>query len=172
MSKPIRFQCASCGEWHEGLPGWAYPFPMPYFDIPEAEREQRGYLTSDFCVVDDGRFFVRGCLDLPVAGHSDVVVVGVWAEIDEESFFEYQDLQDVAMRSTFGPYEGRLSAAIPTYGDTEGIAVTIRVNDNATRPTIIIEDLDHDLGRDQRDGLAIERVQAIYAYFERLRARQ
>ena len=170
MKASVRFKCKNCDEWHVGVPGWGYPFPMPYWDVPELERSERCFLTSDLCVVDDQRFFVRGCLDLPIAGYADVLVIGAWVEIGDESFFEYQDLIDLPTRSKYGPYEGTLSAALPTYDGTEGLRVAVVVNDSGTRPSIVIEDSEHQLGADQKNGLSIERIQSIYSYFERRRA--
>jgi hypothetical protein len=143
---------------------------MPYFDVPEAEREERCFLKSDLCVVDDARFFVQGTLELPLAGSTDRLVVGVWAEIGDGDVFEYQDLLDVRSRSAHGPYSGHLSAAIPTYSQTEGLAVQVCLNEKGIRPSIVILDSSSELGRDQAHGLPLEKVQAIYSYFEARRA--
>jgi hypothetical protein len=143
---------------------------MPYFDVPEAEREERCFLTTDLCVVDDARFFVQGTLELPLMGSADPLVIGVWAEIGDVDFFEYQDLLDVRSRSTHGPYSGHLSAAIPTYSETEGLAVGVHLNDKGIRPSIVILDSSSELGRDQAHGLSLEKVQSIYSYFEARRA--
>jgi hypothetical protein len=163
----MRFKCKSCDQWHVGLPGWSYPFPMPYFDVPEPERRERCYLTSEMCVVDDERFFVRGNLVVPIADGPDTLTIGVWVEISDDDFFEYQDLLEVKARRSHGPYQGQLSAAIPTYPITEGLSVAVHINDDGIRPNVVILDSTHDLGRDQKQGLALDRIQQIYAYFER-----
>ena len=134
MKPSAKFKCKSCGKWHEGVRGWSYPFPMKYFDVPEAERATRCYLSEDLCVVDHSHFFVRGCLDIPILDHSERLVIGAWAEMDEQDFFEYQDLLDTPRRNTFGPYNGNLSAAIPTYEHTEGVALLVRVENDGIRP--------------------------------------
>ena len=169
MRLPLRFKCSNCDQWHEGVPGWAYPFPMVYFDVPESEREERCYLSDDLCVVDDQRFFVRGCIDLPVCEHSDVLVIGAWVEVSEEDFFEFQDLLGVEKREMFGPYSGKLSAAIPTYENTEGLKVSVLLKDGGTRPSLRLETPAHRLTIEQRGGLPMERLQSIYTHFERLR---
>ena len=170
MKGPVKFLCTSCGNEHVGIPGWSYPFPMPYFDVPEAEREVRCYLSSDLCVVDDSRFFIRGCLEVPLNGYTDCLVIGAWSEVVEEDFFEYQDLLGVEKRAEYGPYKGTLSAAIPTYADTEGLPVSLVVVDNGIRPAVRLESADHPLALAQREGLSLERVQAFYTYFEKRRA--
>ena len=46
----FRFKCASCGEWHEGMPGFGASAPLYYYIIPEAERSARSQLTTDTCI--------------------------------------------------------------------------------------------------------------------------
>lgn len=166
MNPSVRFKCTNCNAWHEGVPGWGYPFPMTYFEVPESERAERCFLSEDLCVVDDEHFYVCGCLEMPVAGHSDVMVVRVWAEIDMEDFLKYQDLLDVGERESYGPYAGRLSAPIPTYQETEGLELEVKIRNHATRPLLVISQGTHPLGVEQREGMPLQRLQAIYAYFE------
>lgn len=166
MKTTTRFKCKSCGEWHDGIPSWGYPFPMTYFDVPEEERSERCFLTDDLCVVDDERFFLCGCLDLPIAEFSEKLVIRVWAEVEEETFFEYQDLLDVKERDSYGPYLGKLSAALPTYQNTEGIKVELRINNDGIRPSIIALESNHPLTIDQINGLPAERYHEIHVYVE------
>ncbi len=142
---------------------------MPYFDVPDIERESRCYLSEDLCAVDDERFFIRGCLDLPVRGYSDVLTIGVWVEVEKNDMLEYQELLDVEERDIYGPYPGKLSAPIPTYESSEGIKVELSIN-NGIRPSVLVVGETHPLYNEQKLGLPIERLQSIYAYFERRRA--
>ena len=64
----FRFKCSSCDEWHEGMPAFAAAAPHYFYSIPPEERDARCDLTPDTCIVDDEFFFVRGSLDIPVAG--------------------------------------------------------------------------------------------------------
>ena len=142
---------------------------MIYFDVPESERKERCYLSEDLCVVDDARFFVRGCMEIPVIDHKDVLTIGAWAELERDDFLEYQELLEVEDRDVYGPYGGFLSAAIPTFEKTEGLELNIHIKNNAIRPDLVISSATHPLGSAQRIGLTLERVQAFYSYFERNR---
>jgi hypothetical protein len=64
----VRYKCTTCGEEHEGLPDLSFASPFHFGTVPEAERAKRAILTSDTCVIDDGDFFVRVCLPIPIRG--------------------------------------------------------------------------------------------------------
>jgi len=74
----FRFKCATCGQWHEGMPGFAAEAPVYYYSIPEDERPARCRLSSDTCVVDEEFYSIRGCVEIPVAGTDKPFVWGVW----------------------------------------------------------------------------------------------
>ena len=50
------FLCSRCGQTHSGIPTIGFKFPIEYLDVPEAEREERLFLTEYTCVIDDDRF--------------------------------------------------------------------------------------------------------------------
>jgi hypothetical protein len=85
----MRFKCTSCGEWHEGLPGYAAEAPLYYHSIPPEERAERCVLDSDTCVVDRKSFFVRGCLEIPVHAESVPFIWGVWVSLSNNSFDQF-----------------------------------------------------------------------------------
>lgn len=167
MQKPrYRFKCASCNEWHEGIPGWGWNYPPEYFLVPPEQREERCFLTTDLCVVDDKSFYICGCLELPVAGSDDILSLRVWVSLSKENFFKFQHLLGVEHRSHNGPYFGWLSAPIPTYPETINLKTMVHIRDHGTRPYIELEPTDHPLSVEQRHGVGTERVQALYDYFE------
>src|SRR5688572_19165597 len=97
-TEAITFHCNRCGEEHTGIPTFGFSYPIDYMDVPEPERAERTFLTDDLCVVDDERFFVRGCLEIPVHGSEQPFVWGLWVRIAEEDFFRFQDLLGVEER--------------------------------------------------------------------------
>ncbi|MFT4251406.1 MAG: DUF2199 domain-containing protein [Caulobacter sp.] len=165
MSAPFRFKCASCDEWHEGMPGFGAQAPLYYYSIPEAERESRCVLTSDACVIDDEFFFVRGALEIPVEGSEEPFIWGVWVSLSEESFDEFVRLYDEPSRSDHGPYFGWLSAALKTYPDTQNLKTMVHLRDDGIRPYIELEPTDHPLAVEQREGISVERVAELYAAY-------
>ena len=159
----FRFKCATCGQWHEGMPGFAAEAPVYYYSIPEDERPTRCRLTSDTCVVDDEFFFIRGCVEIPVAGTDEPFVWGVWVSLSKSSFDEYLANWDVPCRSRLGPYFGWLDVGFSVYPLTESLKTYVHPRDNGVRPYIELEPTDYPLAVEQRAGISVERVAEIYA---------
>ena len=170
MSVSFRFKCSTCEKEHVGIPAWGWAYPLRYFLVPEDEREKRCFLTSDLCVVDDELFYISGCLEIPVKGADDLLSLRVWATVAEADFMEYQQLLGVQLRSSHGPYRGRLEAPLPTYPDTGELEVSLQVRDEGIRPLIALKPTDHPLYLEQREGASDQRVIALYDYFMHPRA--
>lgn len=162
----FRFKCTCCGEWHEGMPGYAADAPLYYCSIPLAERAARCVLDSDTCVVDQEFFFVRGCVEIPVHGEPDPFIWGVWASLSKSSFDKFIGCFDSANRSHIGPFFGWLSAELPLYPSTRGLKTRVHLRDNGIRPYIELEPTEHPLAVEQRSGITVERVAEIYSRLE------
>ena len=80
-SEPFRFECATCGSYHLGIPSFGWDFPVQYLAVPESERAGRVDLSDDACVIDDQWYFVRGCLEIPVNGYEEPLSYGVWLSL-------------------------------------------------------------------------------------------
>lgn len=165
MTVSFRFRCSTCEKEHVGIPAWGWNYPLSYFLVPEHERATRCFLTSDLCVVDDEAFYISGCLEVPVTGTTDFLSLRVWVAVGETDFMEYQNLVGVQLRSSHGPYLGRLEAAIPTYPDTGDLVVSLQVRDNGIRPLVLLEPTDHPLYLEQKEGASDQRVIMLYDYF-------
>ena len=64
----MQYVCSTCGERHEGVPGLSADAPLYYYTGPQPERATRCRLGTDTCVVDEGFFFARACLEVPIFG--------------------------------------------------------------------------------------------------------
>lgn len=159
----MQFKCACCDEIIKGIPTFGWNYPLSYLDVPENKREEDVYLTEDLCVIAEKWFFVRGCIEIPVIDHEDPFVWGVWVSLSEENFMEFQDLLGVDKRDHCGPYFGWLNASINIYPDTENLKTMVHIRDDGTRPFIELEQTDHPLAQEQKNGITIERVAEIYA---------
>lgn len=108
----MAYQCATCGEMHEGIPDVGFEWPDPYFGVPGSERERRIHGTTDTCVIDDENFFIRGVLVIPIRGENTDLGLGVWVSQKRENFEKYLanfDTPDI------GPFFGWLCNRIPCY---------------------------------------------------------
>jgi hypothetical protein len=158
------YQCSTCGEFHPGLPfSYGSTAPVPYYDIPEAEREERVLLSSDQCVIDDEHFFIMGRLEIPVHDADDGVFSwNVWVSLSKENFERASDLWETSGRENQPPYFGWLSTSLPCYEvDTFLLKTNIHTRKVGERPFVELEPTDHPLAIEQRTGIDLKRVQEI-----------
>ena len=123
--------------------------------MPEAEREERVFL------IDEYRFFVRGCLEIPVHGGCEPFIWGVWVSVSEDAFYEFQDLIGVDARSQHGPFEGQLCSPPRPYPDSTNLKAVVRLRDHGIGPLVEVEASNHPLALEQRNGISQERVAEI-----------
>ncbi|WP_114947733.1 DUF2199 domain-containing protein [Microvirga calopogonii] len=161
----FRFKCATCGEWHDGMPSFGADAPLYYYAIPEPDREDRCRLSTDTCVIDDEFFFIRGCIEIPVIGAVDPYVWGVWVSLSRKSFDEFVSIFDAPDRSKFGPYFGWLSNSFLVYPESQNLKTNVHIREPGSRPFIELEPTDHPLAVEQRTGITVERVSEIYAAY-------
>jgi hypothetical protein len=159
----FQFKCASCEEWHEGMPSFGTNAPSLYNSIPAPERDERCHLTSDICIVDDEFFFVHGCIEIPVIGAAEPFIWGAWVSLSAKNFGEFIATFDAPNRSDFGPYFGWLSTELPVYPSTQNLKAHLYIRDHGMRPLIELEPTDYPLAVEQRQGITVGRLSEIYA---------
>lgn len=156
------FQCATCGVYHDDLPmALGAKAPKDYYDIPSAERERRTFLSSDQCVIDDERFFLLGCLDLPLVDAEGCFRWLTWVSLEEEDFDRACELWHVEGRESEPPCTVRLQSALPYAESTMHLRATLHTQPVGDRPTLILVEADHRLYREQRDGITMARVEQL-----------
>jgi hypothetical protein len=161
------FTCSCCGEYHAEL-ARAIPVKMPtsLARVPPAERSVRAWLSTDQCVIDDGRFFRYGSLELPIQGEGEPFIWGVWVELSPEDYAKSEAGQSIEGRETERPCNGILATDIPFYGQpTERLPVLLREQPVGTRPIVSLAQEGHILWSEQRDGIPVQRVQEIMEWF-------
>lgn len=147
------------------MPGYAADAPLYFYTVPAAERDVRCRLDADTCVVDREYFFARACLELPVHGEAEPFIWGVWVSLSGPSFETFKTTLEMTARSHLGPFFGWLSAALPLYSSTENLKTLLHLRDGI-RPYLELEPTDHPLAVEQRNGISVDRVAEIYAYYE------
>jgi len=84
--------CSCCGIDFSGFPfSFAADFPDPYANLSREDRELRSIIGSDQCIIDQERFYIRGCIELPISDGGGIFLWGVWARVNEEVFNEISD---------------------------------------------------------------------------------
>ena len=158
------FLCSSCGLEHTGLPlSFAADYPDPYANLDREARELRAIAGSDQCIIDQEEFYIRGCLEVPIIGTSEVFLWGLWARVKETAFDEISDHWEREGREkTIGPYKGRLANALSIYPDTLNQRLEVQIKPVGSRPLFILEDAENLLAIEQRTGLTAQQA-AHYA---------
>lgn len=140
--------------------------PHPIYLLDDEERRQRAFVEDDFAVLtgpSGDRHFVRGLLELPVAGEDDYFGYGAWVEVSEEDVVELGELWHDEDGSHAGSFAGTLANELSPYAFTEGLPVTIRLRDVSLLPLLELEDGEHELVRAQRYGISPHRAHQLAA---------
>ena len=150
-----------CG--HERRSGFCFGPLEPDFlaTIPKEKREKRVLLDSDLCVVDNRHFFIRGLLALPILGTAQSFDWLVWVSLSKKNFNRAADLWETPGREKEPPYFGWLNTRLPTYPDTSELKVNVHTLAVSKRPTIELEQSDHPLSLEQREGITVERAKSL-----------
>jgi len=158
----MAYVCQHCGDTHDGLPlDIGFEKPGAYFLIPEAQRTARCRLTSDSCIIDGERFFIRGCLFVPIHDLEEHFVWGFWAEVSPHVFSRHQ-----ALFACDGSREPRHRAVLSVerekrYTGMDGLLVSVQFTTAEDRPRFVLQPSNHWLCRDQESGITLHRVQEI-----------
>ena len=165
-SQPVttRWKCHLCYEWHTDLPFSYGPlYPDPYLAIPEGERDKRTVLHNDFCIIDDKHYLVRGNLEIPVRGSNEPFAWTVWVSLSKENFDRTIKLMETEGREAEPPYFGWLCTNLHLYPDTTHLKTHVHTRRVGSVPTIELEQTDHPLAVEQRNGITLDRVKEIAA---------
>jgi hypothetical protein len=157
----FRFECATCGKTHDGIPSYHADRPVQYWDVPESKRASDVFLTTDSCVIAERFFFIRGCIDIPILDVNETFTWGVWVSLKEENFFIWQEHYETAQRSHIGPFFGWLCTRLPAYPNTQSLKTMAHMRDNGLRPQIVLELTDHPLAIEQHSGITLNRLSEI-----------
>jgi hypothetical protein len=160
MNRPNAYTCRTCGQSCAELPlSFAADFPDVYANLPMEERDSRAVISSDQCIVDSKCFFLRGLVEIPIIGSSDVFLWGVWASVQEEVFDEISASWELEGREkSQGPFKGRLANSLWIYEETLHLSVTIVLRPVGARPLFVLEDSRHALGTQQQSGMTREQA--------------
>ncbi|MBB1149497.1 DUF2199 domain-containing protein [Myroides sp. NP-2] len=134
------FTCTDCGKEHESWPALAYPTPLSYAQLTDAEKEN-AEVTSDFCAIiqpDQTYYFIRVVLIQTVVDACQDLDYGVWVSVSEKSFKEYYENFD--NKSFKATYFGWLNNHIAPYDfDTcIQIGTNVEVDNEKGRPFIYL----------------------------------
>ena len=131
--------------------------PDAYFAVPPDERATRVLMTPDHVAIDSTHYFLRGVLETPIRGEEKQFGWGVWVKLSHADFKRYVAAEELDDMSKIRTLPGKIASQLPGLPQTLGLAVRIRPVDGR-RPLIDLEDADHPLVDEQRNGIHIERA--------------
>lgn len=156
----MRYRCPSCREIHEGFPALAYELPDVIFALSEEERQARAVVSSDLCILDDERYFIRCVLVVPVNGYEEEFDYGPWVEISAADFGRYGVWFNLGTSPGWHAIAGRLANAFPA-SETTTLNLACRVflpDEDDKRPTVTVTDEGHPLHGEQVQGMSVTRA--------------
>jgi hypothetical protein len=137
---------------------WGPHAPKAVEAVPLSDRRRRVKLASDTCVIDGREYFVRACLDLRVRGETQPFRWLVWVSVPRPAFKQIRSLWRQLRGRAFPPSSGRLATELPYDVSTVGAAVELRDGGAGFRPWAIVQDPEHVLAHEQRNGIPLERA--------------
>ena len=152
--------CAVCGKEHPARAlELSFKRPDIIAEMTDEERAERCRNNDDIYIVEDeGRYFIRGLVALPVPENDDNYCIGIWAEVEKEVFQRIWDLWDDENQYMEPPMKGFLANDIPSHSNTNGLKIQIKLSDPSTRPTFEVTDQSHLLYKEQKEGISAHRA--------------
>jgi hypothetical protein len=140
----------------------AFAKPADYIAVLDGERDRRCALTTDWCVIDEQRFYIRGILIVPVTDTADEFGWGLWARIGKPAFQRYYELYS-ADGAAEPPFRGHLCGEHRGYEGLDGLEVNVQLRSATERPAFTMLRCGHLLYKEQQRGITLHRVHEILA---------
>jgi hypothetical protein len=112
--------------------------------------------------IDNEDFFIRGVIEIRVHEYPEVFGVGVWVSQKRENFYKYLENFNSA---DIGPFFGWLCNRINYYAEDTRLLKTFAYFRKGLRPSIVLEETDHPLSIDQRDGITLDKAWEIAHFY-------
>jgi hypothetical protein len=159
----MQFICPTCGQPHTELPHIGSAAPFQWAD--KLSSDPRSLLTKDLCIIEGRDFFVHGVIEIPVHDYEHEFGWGVWVTHKKENFEAYREHFDTA---DIGPFFGWLCTAIDYFPEsTLELKTMAHYRGEGLRPRIVLEESEHPLSIQQRDGISLSKAWEIVHHYQR-----
>lgn len=132
-------RCSKCGAEHDLLEP-TFRRPEAYVRLERELRDQHAKADDDLCRItlpdEPARYFVRGVLPVAVRDLPDGIRWGLWAEVPESAFRRILALWSAPDQASEPPIETSLANAIPSYPETLGLPLIMRLTGPTSRPEL------------------------------------
>lgn len=152
------YYCDVCGEYHQEIPmSYVADAPYEYYLIPDEELTSRSEFSSDQCIIDNQKFYIKGQLTITVDDNEDFSW-NPWIQISEEDFERTSELWTEENRFLEPPYCGLLATKLECYPDTLNLEVKVHTQKVGFKPIIEVLECSHPLYLEQENGINMQRV--------------
>ena len=155
-------RCSKCGAEHELLDP-TFRRPEAYVLLSADSQAHHAKADDDLCRITlpgkPARFFVRGVLPVTVRDRPDDIWWGLWAEVPEPAFRRILELWSAPDQASEPAIEAALANVIPSYPDTLGLPLIVRLTGPTSRPELrFAPDVDHPFVRECISGVDTHRA--------------
>jgi hypothetical protein len=159
-------KCAQCGEEH-AVEDMELTFLRPddAASLTKEERALKVQESSDMCVIEGKRFFVRILLPLPVMDNERPYNIGLWVEVQQPAFERIYELWSEPNQASEPPFPATIANTIPTLPETIGLSSYLKLTGPSTRPSIVLTCEEHPLYVEQQSGITAHRAYEYSALF-------
>lgn len=155
----VAFEVITMTELNELCRDIQMKLPDDIWMLDALERYRRGAIHTDDFASMDGRFYVFGVVEVPLAYEENGSFTwGCWIEVDKALHDAYLEAFRTEMADRLTG-EGRLANDIPGYEDASNAIVKVAFS-SERRPVLTV-DSSNSLGQDQKNGLSLEDHQAL-----------
>jgi hypothetical protein len=137
----------------------AFGLPDAIFCMPKEQRQARAKTHSDFCSLDETRYFIRGVAYVLVQRLNTNFGWGVWAEVPRETFYRYHEIYD-RDGTNEAPAAGVLANTPADYLDVPQ-PLEIHFGPPDKRPTFKFGPSEGQLYLEQANGMEVEKWHSI-----------
>ena len=151
--------CSKCGEAHS-LEEAELTFlrPEEVVKLSAEDRARQVAESSDLCIIEGKRFFIRALLPLLVKPQEYPYYIGLWVEVSQANFERVYQLWDSEDQICEPPFSAQIANEIPGMDGSLGLRAELRLTGPATRPKIFLQVSQHQLYFEQTHGIDAHRA--------------
>jgi hypothetical protein len=158
------YLCEICGQFHAGqYISFACDCPDPYASLSQAKKKYTHFDVNS-CLIEDA-YYIRGIIELPILELEEQFLWGLWARVWPQDYDEIlEHYTDPGKEEITKSFKGRLANRLPGYdSDAFNLKCTIKLQHLGMRPLFVIDEPEHPLAREQRNGISLQRARTIAA---------
>lgn len=134
-------------------------FPEDIWALNPIERYLRTRTATEFCTLDESRYFIRAVLPVPINYEKDEFLWGVWCEVSRHDHDRYVKAYAEGVLGDLGVIKGWLANDLPVYEEAVGLEVELHCSqEERPRVTVLSDSV---LKTEQDDGIDRTRHEEI-----------